>query len=167
MKKSILVLCAVAIGFLAISFENPENDYPSYLSEELVTIFESEYLETIEDSSLNILLENNFPPLFDKVEYVNAQKNKDGEYYYIVFAEKNGKKIINLLKVNESDVKNKTYSYINFSKINAKSAVYCAYANENATGGSIPPCPSECDYHSTMCIGIICGVYQGGQCIQE
>ena len=67
MKKAVLVLCAVAIGFLVLSFENPKKKYPSHLSDELITFFESEYLTTIENESLNSLLEKNFSPLFDNV----------------------------------------------------------------------------------------------------
>lgn len=164
MKKLFLALCLMAFSYIAISFESQKNEYPSYLSEELITTFENEYLETIEDSSLNKLLEKNFPPLFDEVKYVHAQRNQNNEFYYIVFAIKNGNETIDLLKINELDVINKTYSYIDFSEINLNDTVYCRAGN-----GSTDPfvCPEACENYTFVCLGMICGVYEGGQCIQQ
>jgi len=166
MKKLILVAFAVVIGFLALSFENPKNEYPNYLPEELITFFKSEYLTTIENESLNSLLEKNFPSLFDKVALVHAQQNVNGEFYFLVFAEKNNQEIFQLLKINESDIANKTYSYIDFSGINQNSdTVYCKSGNDDATNPIV--CPSACEYYTNGCLGMVCGVYQGGQCIQQ
>ena len=164
MKKAVLVLCAVAIGFLVLSFENPKKEYPSHLSDELITFFESEYLTTIENESLNSLLEKNFSPLFDEVDYVHAQKNEEVGYYYIAFAKKDGEQIIKLLKINESDIQNETYSYIDFSNIDVNSqTIYCRQSISTLPNA----CPLECSYNTNGCRGFECGVYVDGECVQE
>ncbi|MBR9855962.1 MAG: hypothetical protein GYB37_15555 [Algicola sp.] len=162
MKKAVLAVCAVAIIFLALSFENPKNEYPNYLSDELITFFESEYLTTIENESLNSLLEKNFSPLFDNVDYVHAQESEEFGHYYIIYAKKDGEPIIELLKINESDIQNETYTYIDFSNIDVNNqTTYCRQSFSTYPG----TCPAECKYYLNGCLGMSCAVYINGQCV--
>jgi hypothetical protein len=57
-------------------------------------MFKSDYLKTINSNDLNMQLEQNFLPLFDKVTSVDAQFSQERGYYYIVFGVKNNVKKI-------------------------------------------------------------------------
>ncbi|MEM7187091.1 MAG: hypothetical protein AAF466_10570 [Bacteroidota bacterium] len=158
MKRYALLFSVAVVALLvSYSFSNVEK-FPDNVSAESVTMFEDHYLKTINNEDLNIQLAQNFSNLFDEVTSVDAQFSPSDGYYYIVFAEKDGKKIIDLLKVEEHDVSNETYSYIDFTNIEVnESTQYCT------TGGLT--CPSGCNYNPFVPCLAKCGIWNGFFCI--
>ncbi|MEM9391229.1 MAG: hypothetical protein AAGA02_12190 [Bacteroidota bacterium] len=153
MKKLCL---SIFVLLTCISMLFAGGKYPSSLSKETVEFLKNEYYLSIVSNSLFKDLENKFKYFFDEVSSVNANYSSISGYYYVVFGEKDGIEKIELLKVEESDVINKTYTYIDFSNITvSEQTVWCKSAN-----GFPPGCPPECIAYTNQfaCIGIMCGV---------
>ncbi|MAT89994.1 MAG: hypothetical protein CMC35_04820 [Flavobacteriaceae bacterium] len=164
MKKLILIPSILFISLIAIAFTT-DNDtvYPEFISEDFAMTLDSEYIKTMENPTLEQTIENNFIALFDDITRVNAQYSKSNGYYYLVIGTKNNVETLQLLKVNKDDIDKSTYTYINFSNIDVdEDTEYC-------TSGSTNPftCPVACDYYPSGCIGQICGVWTGLQCVDE
>jgi len=157
MKKYAVILTVAVVALLVSYSFTSEDKFPNHISEESIAVFEADYLKTIHNANLNKHLETNFPDLFDTVVSVDAQSSPESGFYYIVFGEKNGERIINLLKVELEDVQNETYTYINFDTIDRSQSLveYCT------KGG--PLCPPGCTYGSP-CFAI-CGIWDGNGCI--
>jgi hypothetical protein len=99
MKKAVIIFSVAIVALMAVYSFSTIDKYPDYVSEDSVTMYKSEYLKTINNHDLNMQLEQNFLPLFDKVTSVDAQFSQEIGYYYIVFGEKNNAKTIQLLKI--------------------------------------------------------------------
>jgi len=158
MKKYAVIFTVAVVALLASYSFISEEKFPSDIPEESIAVFESDYLKTIHNADLNKHLETNFPDLFDAVVSVDAQSSPDSGFYFIVFGEKNGEKIIDLLKVEFEDIQNETYTYMNFDTIDrGQSPLYCT------TGGLF--CPPGCNYNPFAPCLAKCGVWTGLVCI--
>ena len=149
MKKASLIISVIAVLVVAYSFTAIDK-FPDNIPEESVTLFNSEYVKTINNDDLNRQLEQNFLPLFDKVTAVDAQYSEANGYYYIVFGEKDSTKKIELVKVNAEDIKNQTYTYFDFSGVTVTEATEYCYRGSLCVG---------CVYQPAVPCGIICGPY--------
>ena len=115
MKKYLYLFGAVALAFFAMSFlktGDDELEYPDYFSSDLKEAFASQYVETIEDKMVHSRIESELPTFFDEVLRVDLHYTEEGGYHYhSVYAEKDGKKIVRLLKLDKQD----DYSSVDFS----------------------------------------------------
>jgi hypothetical protein len=162
MKKAVLIFSVAIVALLAVYSFSTIDKYPDYVSEDGVTMFKSHYIKTIDNNELNMQLEQNFLPLFDKVTSVDAQFSPESGYYYVVFGEKNNAKTIQSLKIEKEDVDNETYSYIDFTNIEVNDqTLYCR-------DRIAPACPSGCIYYTQddWCLKI-CGPYVNHVCIPD
>lgn len=160
MKTKMLILAlliAITNGFS----NNPI--YPDYIPESYVLKFEKEFIETMENQNLIDHIEKNFVTLFDNVTAINAQFSDEIGFYYLVFGEKSNISKIELLIIEEKDYLNEAYTYIDFSNIeNLNTIEYCKKGSTNPL-----TCPVACDYYTDGCLGAVCGVWNGSQCIQQ
>jgi hypothetical protein len=125
-NKAVIIFSVAIVALIAIYSFSTIDKYPDNVPEENVTMYKSEYLKTINSHDLNMQLEQNFLPLFDKVTSVDAQFSQEIGYYYIVFGVKNNTKKIELLKIEKVDVENETYTYFDFEGFTVtENTVYC------------------------------------------
>jgi len=107
MKKHVYVLCAVAFAVVALSFtktDTEELEYPEFFTSELKEAFASQYVKTVVSPVFYGEIENQLSSFLDKVIRVDLQYSKEGGFYYhSVYAEKDGKKIIRLLKLDSQE----------------------------------------------------------------
>lgn len=161
MKKYAVIFTVAVVALLSSYSFTSEDKFPSDVPEESIVVFESDYLKTIHNLELNKYLETNFPDLFDTVASVDAQSSPDAGFYYIVFGEKNGEKVIDLLKVEFEDIQNETYTYINFATVEKgqNPPQYC-------TMGGLA-CPPGCNYNPFAPCLAKCGYWTGIFCITQ
>ncbi len=166
MKKTVFFLCAVALATMSFTLLEPTMmDYPDGIHEELAEFLDSEYLTTIENRSLKKDLEEKFFFLFDEINEIHVQHSDANGYYYLLFVEKDGASTLEMLKIEEKDYRNETYSYIDFSNIEVNEFTQLCSRGIVSTNPLI--CPPDCDFYTIQCLGISCGVYIGGQCVQQ
>ncbi|MBX2829456.1 MAG: hypothetical protein KTR22_14925 [Flavobacteriaceae bacterium] len=165
MKKLLFSFALVAISLTIFSFSSLKTDekYPDDVPSEYIEAFKSDFIKTIHSEALKVTLESNFCSLFDKVYAVDAQMNPEAGFYYLVFGEKNGVNKIELLKTSQSDIDNEAYTYIDFTNIEVNATTeYCRAGN----GYPFPPvCQGGCLPRDNNCLGILCGIRVGNQCI--
>lgn len=155
MKKSMLFL--MCTGYLVFSSFTKNPKYPEDVPQASVALFNSEYIETINNDVLNSTLENYFVIFFDEVISVDVQFSKIGSYYYyIAFGKKDKNDVIQLLKIHKKDYLNQTYTFIDFSKVNDFNAIELCYV-----GDRCPVCTHErCCYSCST----VCGLWDGFNC---
>lgn len=153
MKKLVVIIFLITVKVGLCYGTEPK--YPLNMSDELINFFDKEFVRTINNNALNDDIQKKFFDLFDHVSGVNVQFSDLNGYYYIVFGSKDGVDKIELLKVNEDDVLNETYTYIDFSNVDRTSFGYCKIGN----GFPPPVCPLECIHYTDpgTCLGMICG----------
>lgn len=155
MKKSTFFL--ICMGLLVCSSFIDKPKYPADVSEDVVSLWESEFIETINNEELNTTLETYFVRFFDDVESIDVQFSKEGKYYYyIAFGTKNKHDVIQLMKIEKDDYLNQTYTYIDFSKVKDLNAVELCYE-----GALCPVCT-----HDRCCwsCSTVCGLWDGFNC---
>lgn len=140
-------------------------DYPDYLDNEYVELLKKEFVKEMNSVELKIDLKEKFISLFDDIKKVHAQYSENNGFYYIVFGNFNGKEKIELIKINEIDIINSTYTYINFEdNIDYKNLEYCVSGDGNFFPPGCPT-PNECvDSFTGFCRTIICGIWNGKTC---
>jgi hypothetical protein len=158
MKKVLLILTIVTVGFAVYSFTE-KNTTPKITSEKTTTISD-DIIKTIENADLNDHIQKNFVRYFDDVDYITAHySNVKGFYYYQVYGSKNGINTTQALKVNKSDLENETYTFIDFTNIKVdKLTEYCWEGVSN--------CPCGPD-NTRKCTSFICAVWDGFICIPD
>lgn len=165
MKTKLLILALTAT--VMFGFSN-KPVYPDYVPEKTIQKFENEFLKKMTNINLINHIAENFISLFDNVNTIHAQYSEENGYYYLVFGEKENTSKIELLQIEKEDYLNERYTYIDFSNIkNNGSEGYCY----KGIGSSFPPgCPTaeQCVNSFTgFCATIICGVWNGRECIQQ
>ncbi|WP_340065710.1 hypothetical protein [Ascidiimonas aurantiaca] len=107
MKKHFYLFFAVVLAVVALSFSKvgtEELEYPDYFTPELKEAFVSQYEKTIRNDVFYEAIENQLSRFFDKVIRVDLQYSEEGGFYYhAVYAEKDGEKIIRLLKLDQQE----------------------------------------------------------------
>ncbi|QNJ96823.1 hypothetical protein [Constantimarinum furrinae] len=160
MKKALLIVMVVVLGFSVYSFTT--NDlYQTKSLEEKILINEDDLIKTIINQDLNKELQKNFVRYFDEVNYVNARSNGDLYYYQVIGAKKGVETSINL-KIEKIDIENETYTFIDFTDIKVDEFTqYCFRAIPNTT------CTQECIVPPALyCESVLCGVWNGTKCIE-
>ena len=166
MKKFIYVLTLAVLILTVYSFTNSSNDaYPEDLAPEYVEVLKRDFVKTMNNESLHVSLETNFITLFDEINQVDAQYSDKFGYYYTVMGKKDGKEKVEILKINESDVINETYSYIDFSNLDAMTVTYCTSGPDSSPFPFV--CLGPCQVRTNNCLGAICGVVIFGVCVQQ
>lgn len=164
MKKSIYVLALMLLTLSIYSFTTSDNEtYPEDLPAEYVEVLKKDFIKTTVSESLRVTIETNFVSLFDKVTRIDAQYSDKSGHYYMVLGSKDGQEKFEILTVGESDIANETYSYIDFTKFDAMSVTYCTSGPNSSPFPFV--CTGPCQFRTVTCLGAICGVYIGGQCV--
>ncbi len=163
MKTKMLILAILIAATNGFS-NNPV--YPDYVPESYVLKLEAEFVKKMDNQNLINHIEKNFVALFDNVNAIHTQYSDEFGFYYLVFGVKSNISKIELLKIEEEDYLNETYTYIDFSKINVNSStVYCGI-------NYLPPI-DPCAYTicrqitTTQCLVMSCGIWNGEECVQQ
>ncbi|GAB5398960.1 MAG: hypothetical protein Aureis2KO_05450 [Aureisphaera sp.] len=166
MKKFIYVLALAVLVLTVYSFTNSSKDmYPEDLASEYVEVLKRDFVKTMDNESLYATLEANFITLFDAIDQVDAQFSESYGYYYTVIGKKDGKEKVEILKIDESDVINETYSYIDFSNLDAMTVTYCTSGPDSSPFPFV--CLGPCQVRTETCLGAVCGVVVFGVCVQQ
>lgn len=165
MKKSILFLFVSVFTLTLFGFSKKEfgDKYPKDMPADYVEILKKDFIKTMDSKSLIDKLEKNFHPLFDEINSVDAQLNSDFGYYYIVFGKKDNQDKVEILKINNSDIENNTYTYINFENVHVSAATeYCLSGPDSSPFRDV--CIGPCAERDN-CWGSICGILLNGVCV--
>lgn len=146
-------------------FERTTINYPDGMDEDLVKFFDSEYLATIENVTLKTDLEEKFFFLFDEVNEIRVQYSDANGYYYLLFVEKKGESKLELLKIEETDYRNETYSYIDFTNLEVDE--FTQFCRQGILPQYPGVCPVACENYPTGCFGMSCGIVVNGECVQQ
>lgn len=166
MKKSIYVLALAVMTLFVYSFTTSNIEtYPENLPLEYVEVLKKDFIKTTSSESLLNSIETNFVSLFDKVTRIDAQHSDKSGFYYMVLGSKEGQEKFEILVVGETDIKNEIYSHIDFTNLDVRNAAFCSSGPDTSPFPFV--CLGPCQYRTTTCLGAICGVLIGTQCVQQ
>ncbi|WP_343764234.1 hypothetical protein, partial [Gangjinia marincola] len=104
----------------------------------------------------------NFSPIISEVASVSAYKDyDDNSFFYLVEGFKNDTPTTFMLKIDEQDYVNQTYTYIDFSNITINdNTQFCT--TRGASSKFLPA--KECSPQDNT-LAKICAVFQDGNCL--
>lgn len=131
--------------------------YPDSIDTELKAILKKSFVKNIQNPELNEHLTKNLGKFFDEIDQVSAQQDESFGSFYFIMGKKDGAEAYEMLKVNEEDIENNTYSYIDFSKFEIdENTTYCREGPPNPIHPQV--CVGPCAKRTNNCLGLICGI---------
>ncbi|GAA0872377.1 hypothetical protein GCM10009117_15240 [Gangjinia marincola] len=120
------------------------------------------HMTNINNMALYMTIETNFSPIISEVASVSAYKDyDDNSFFYLVEGFKNDTPTTFMLKIDEQDYVNQTYTYIDFSNITINdNTQFCT--TRGASSKFLPA--KECSPQDNT-LAKICAVFQDGNCL--